>query len=1352
MILRKHYITIATILSALLCACPDVAADRFFQFSNSHINNIYQDSDGYIWICSDYGLSRFDGSNTKTFYHHSSDTTSLISNSVLTVLEDKSGVLWIGTVAGIQSFDRKTEQFSKPRLSYPHVTDFTYVNSIIEDSKGNLWFSTSRSGTICLKNETREPIYYLKTNSNICSNKINTLFEDRFGNIWIGSQDNGVSVLNTDNATLINYSHQPNNPNSLSSNTVFSFAETPDGAILVGTIDGGIDAFNYQTHSFQRQYIPCYDNIFTLKNDRKKNLWIGTDGAGLKYYDFTSGTMANYRTPLPDIDSNHIKVHSVFEDKQGNLWAAIYQKGALLIPAEKNRFYNIGFSPFSPANSIGTECTLSILEDHTGDLWIGTDGDGIYRLNGKDRTIKTHYAGNKLPARSILALYEDSRHTIWAGSYLYGLLRYNAANDSFERIRISKGQTKDGIKDINTIREDNQGNLWIGTNGDGLCIYNPTSGKTEFLNYNLMKNSGQILDNTIQSILFDREGNTWIGTSEAGLSCYNPKNKKFTDYTVANGKLSSNTIFTITEDPSGQIWVGTKQGLNLLKHNGETVVYMEKDGLPNETVYGIETDKSGNLWLSTCFGMSNFIIKEKKFYNYYATDGINNNEFKRGASFRSGNGEIFFGGLNGITSFMPFSNSGQRTLLNLVFTDLYVFNEAVKAGDANGFLDMPLNQTDEIRLPYNANNFSIGYAAIEYNTPEKVTYEVMLENFDDNWQAQPLNTHLTNYTNLKPGKYVFRVKASIAEGPELERSLKIIILPPFWKTWWAKTGYCLLLCLLIYATIRYARQKMRIRKENMEKLNEKRIMESKIQFFTDISHEVRTPLTLILSPIEHLIEKTDDPELLKIYHLIDQNGKRILRLINQIMELRKLDNAEMHLRTTLTDIHNFINNIYSSFSQIAEEKHIEYTLDINGSLPEIWIDRDKADKIIFNVLSNAFKYTPDNGKISVTADNHDGYLRIRIKDSGPGIPEKYHEAIFARFYQVPTEKNRTKLGTGIGLHLSRKLAELHHGSIAVEESSEQGTTFVIRLPIDPSYLKEEEKSLDEAQPNLATMNQPSVADFISTETIQQESKAKKQHTLLIVEDDTDIKNYLSDILHNEYRILTASNGKEGLETTIRELPDCVITDIMMPEMDGTEMCRKIKANAATCDIPVIVLTAKTSIEQRVEGLSVGADSYIPKPFNIEHLRTRISKLIELRRAMRDKYSGKLDVKEEHVKVKSADEKLLEKVEVFVQKELANPDLSVELIASEIGVSRSHLHRKLKQLTNQNPSDYIKNTRLRHAAYLLTNKNIAVSEAGYATGFSSLSHFSNSFKEFYGMSPTKYVEINRGKNIDIAPNQ
>lgn len=1322
-----------------------LASDKFWntanELSNSHVNSIYQDHEGLIWICTESGLNSFDGSEFKTYYNQPNDTTSLINNSVLTVFEDKKRNFWVGTIGGVQLFDRTTEKFSNIHFSYPNISDFSYFRCIMEDSKGNIWLTTSRSGVICIRANTGKPIYYMTTNSNICSNKINVVFEDRFGNIWIGSQDNGISVLNIENHTLVNYAHDSKDLNSLSSNKVFSITETPEGNILVGTIDGGIDSFDFSTRTFTRNFIPMEGMVFTMVTDSKKNLWIGTDGYGLKCYREDNRSVETYETERPNLDMRKAKVHSILEDKQGNVWVGLYQKGVLMIPPQEHSFGNLCFNPFYPKKSIGTECVLSIAEDNNKNLWIGTDGDGIYKLNSSKEVI-AHYniqSDRHYTESIVLSIFKDSRNRIWIGTYLSGLFLYNPNTNSFEKKEINVNGRN--VKHINTMAEDSIGNLWLGTNEDGVCIFNPETQKISALQYDLMKNSKQVLSNTIHSILFGKNNKVWIGTSNAGLSCYDLSTQSFSDYTAGNGRLTNNMIYSITEDNRGNVWIGTAQGLNCINPtNPKTSFYTEQDGLPHATINGIEIDEKDNIWLSTNFGLSHFLSQEKQFINYFMSDGLVNNEFRRGAHFRSTSGEMYFGGSNGVSYFRLFERA-KHPLLNLLFTDLYIYNEPVKV-DKGEILSKAINYIDKINIKSDVKSFSIGFTALEYNAPGDIIYQIKLEGFDNEWKTLPLNNKLATYTNLNYGKYIFKIKAALPGMEAVERSLPLVVHPPFWLTWWAKSIYvCMVLLMICYAYIN-VKNRLRTRKEALIKENENLMMQSKLQFFTDISHEIRTPLTLILSPIEQLIKETSEEKLRNTYKLISQNGHRILHLVNQVMEMRKLDKGQVKLLAEQTDLRTFFENITTSFDYIAQKRNITLTLAIKETIPTVWVDQEKLDKVIFNVLSNAFKYTLDNGSITIEVSTSPTDIIIRIADSGPGIPKEMRELVFERFYQIPEDSNRKKMGTGIGLHLSRSLMNIHHGKIYVEDSELPGATFVITLPLDNSYLKESEIKAEHTDRSLATLVQTSLIDAEnSTNDFTPTGRTKYKYKVLIVEDDDDIKDYLLDVLKSDYQLITAENGAEGLELTIKELPDCIITDVMMPVMNGTEMCNKIKNNEQTNHIPVIMLTAKTSIEHRIEGIQAGADSYLPKPFNIDHLKVRINKLIELRRVIKEKYEDKEKSKESGNNIKSFDEKFLEKLETIVKKQLADTDLSVETISAEIGISRSQLQRKLKQLTNQNPSEYIKTTRLKYAAALLASKKLTISEVTYAAGFSSLSHFSNSFKEYYGMSPTKYMEIN-----------
>lgn len=1340
----KCSIFLVALVLQLYFVSASANTDKFYgakdKLSNSHVNNIYQDKQGLIWVCTDNGLYEFDGNDFRLYTHKQNDTTSLIDNSVLTVHEDRDGNFWVGTTSGLQLFNRDIEQFSTIHFSYPHITDFSYFSCIIEDSKGNIWVSTSRSGAICLRGKNHDPIYYLQTNSNICSNKINTLFEDRFGNIWIGSQDNGISILNVDNHTMINYAYDQADPNSLSSNKVYSFLENVDGNILVGTIDGGINLYSYTSQQFIRNYIPSGDIVFTMKRGNKNNIWIGTDGYGLKSYDYSTKTITNYETELNTVDLRRGKVHCILQDNQGNLWIALYQEGIMMIPQKKKVFRNIGFNPFYAEKSIGTECVLSVHEDRSGKIWIGTDGDGIYRLNNQ-RKVEKHYINDKLKANVVLTIYNDSKNRIWAGTYLNGLFLYDAGSDSFRKVPLFVGNRE--VKDINIIKGDASGNLWIGTNENGMCIYNHDTKQLQNYSYDIVKSGNQIVSNSVQTLLLGKDNRVWIGTSSAGLCSYNPQNKIFTDSKSFKWKLNSNNITATTQDKNGNLWVGTKQGLQYVDLQKNTaILYTESDGLPNASITGIEIDKQNNLWISTSLGLSHFNVSKKIFVNYHLSDGLLNDEYRRGATFQSASGELFFGGTEGLSSFFPFRIEASEQLKNLVFTNLFIYNEKVEVGNSS-FLKKNINASEKIEIAHTIKSFSLGFVALEFNNPAKVIYQVKMEGFDNDWKTLPMSNKLATYTNLKHGKYKFHVRAFFPNTKPIERSITIVILPPFWLTWWAKIFYFLLFVAMAYWTYKIALKRISQRQENLQKENEKQIMQSKLQFFTDISHEIRTPLTLILTPIEKLLKDTPDGNLSSTYKLINQNGQRILRLVNQIMEMRKLDRGQVKLQTTETNIYSFVREIVSSFDHITTERDIEFSVEFAENLPPIWIDQEKLDKVIFNVLSNAFKYTPKSGKITLKVDTENEYLRIRVVDNGPGIPKNQQDVIFNRFYQIQDESNRNKLGTGIGLHLSRSLVEIHKGKIFVDDSNEYGAAFVILIPLNNSYLQPDEMSDKQPEMNLATIVQPSFADENSDQPIvNQQSPGGSKHKLLIVEDDKDIRNYIVDILKHDYQVIQADNGSQGLELAIKELPSCIITDVMMSGIDGIELCKKVKTNEKTCHIPVIILTAKTSIEQRVEGLEVGADSYIPKPFNIDHLKVRISKLIELRQTIKNKYEGKYVIPQNEIKIKSVDEKLLEKFENILKEQMDNPDLSIEIISQQIGISRSQLQRKLKQITNQNPSDYMKSMRLRYAANLLTSKNLSISEVTYACGFASLSHFSNSFKEFYGMSPSRYIEINR----------
>lgn len=1345
-------------------------AGKLFAVSNSHINKICQDHQGHMWLATDYGLARFDGSEAVAFTR-TPEAGSLLSNTVLTVMEDSHRNLWVGTTDGIQKFDRSTRSFITPRLSYPNVPDFSYVNSIIEDRKGNIWFTTSRSGVVCIRPGEADPVCYMTTNSRICSNKTTILYEDSFGNIWIGSMDAGITIFNSSTNTMTTLSHDPADSTSLSSNMIFTIDQTNDGRLFIGSLDGGIDAYDYRTNKVTRDAVKVDGNVYILRNSPDENaMYIGTDGNGVKRLDLATGQLADMEIAVKEFNISKAKVHDILTDRQGNLWLGVFQKGALMVPRDKeDSMVSFSYNPFSPSLNIGTEPVLCAMQSADGGMWIGTDGDGVYHAAAPGEPFRHLQQGAS--AGAILTIFQDSRGRIWAGNYLNGLSRFDSAKGSFIPVALPiPGMPGGRVKEVNAIAEDVDGNLWIGTNGNGVCVYSPETGVTRFYTHDpSMAHHSQLLGTAIHAILFGPDGKVWIGTSDAGLSCLDPGTGRFEHYNTSNMRLSNNCVFSLCLDSSGAVWAATRMGLNRVK-DGRTQVFNETHGLLDNLVYGIIPDTKGDIWLSTGAGISRLNPATLEFDNSLTLDRLSCNEFKRGSVCRGNDGRLYFGGVGGMVSFLPGQPRAPRELLGLSLNSLSVIDGGDGASPSNGAplkSSLPLDGKERVDLTYDNNSFTVSFGAIEFSHPENVAYSVMLDGHDNGWINLPVGARTATWSSLPPGNYTLRVRASIGGYRPVEKSLDVVIAPPFYLTPWAKAIYAILAIAAIILVIKVIQWRMRQVERRNRQLMQAQTAEHKLQFFTDISHEIRTPLTMILTPLESLREKTRDKQALHTIDVMRQNGQRILRLIDQIMDLRRLDNNRMSLAVSSVDIRAFIGEVTEAFANIAAKREITYKVEVAEDVPQtVPLDPDKADKVVFNVLSNAFKFTPAGGEISLKATVEDGRLAIRVSDSGPGIPPESRDRVFNRFYQVREHSQASAPGTGIGLHLARKMMDLHHGSITIEDSSPSGTVFLILFPLGTDCYTPGEMipadgadtamtTADDVPAEKAAPRHRQVEEAATVSRLPVEDGVQRHATVLVIEDDASILDFLSHKLAEHYNVMTATDGSAGLEMALTRHPDLIITDIMMDGIDGLELCRKIRANAATCEIPVVMLTAKVTQAQRNEGILAGADAYVTKPFNVGHLLNRVNMLIHQRRMLREKYSGDVAVNEEVVKIKSNDERLLERVRKVVLGQLANPDLSVEYIAKEIGVSRSHLQRRLKVAANMNPSEYIKKERMRHAEMMLSTKDVAVSEVAYATGFSTLSHFSTCFREHFGMSPTRYVSLRgeaSGKGVSEAPDE
>ena len=1338
------------------------------ELSNSLINAVYQDRKGFIWIATENGLNKFDGTRFSIYRHNATDSTSLKNNYVRTLFEDSRGNFWIGCINGLQRYDRATDNFHELFISRKDGRKNPHITSIIERRNGDLWIATSGQGAISLKKNSNPASFHIETEltDRIGSNYLNVIFEDSRQNLWIATEEKGLYRYSPESKELKSYKA----PYHIAGDDVSAICEDAHGQIFVGTLTKGLFRLssrqegNFEPVLYQNR---MNLNIRTLIIDTRGKLIIGTDGEGVKEYQPQQDIIVDSEINAGPFDFSKSKVHSLIEDKDHNLWLGIFQKGLILVPGISNKFDYYGYKSIHN-NTIGSSCVMAIHTDEQATIWIGTDNDGLYAINDQGKQLRhyTHQAGNpqSVPG-TILCLYEDSNQELWLGSYFDGLARMNKQTGTCQdATSLLQGNLNAGKPKVSCIIEDKNKNLWVGTYGSGLYKINlPTQHVTYYestRNENDDWSINRLPNDWISYLLEDKEGMIWIGTYK-GLAVLNPQTDNFINYKKQNNLLPGYVVYSLLESSNGEIWAGTSEGLVCLNKDRLTpVLFTTADGLPSDIICGLAEDEKKNIWISTHQGISKLNPPEKKFINYYAGDGLQGNEFTRTAVFKDKRGKIFFGGTNGVTAFYPQDITEIKKEMNVLITGFHVANRPVKKGDKSGnnvITDTAVMDTEQFTLAYNENTFSIDFSVLEFSNPDRISYQYKIKELGDEWISTQPGTNRVTYSSLKPGKYTFSVQARDHNNFSNIRTVTIAITPPWYQTWWAKVIWGCLGALLIYALTMYILSRIRHRQEVMRQKHMEQINEAKLQFFINISHEIRTPMTLIISPLEKLLAEHSEKQ--PVYLMIYRNAQRILRLINQLMDIRKLDKGQMHLKFRETDIVGFINDLMHTFNYQAPHKNITFTFEkeLEGADSlKVWIDLNNFDKVLMNVLSNAFKYTHEGGNIEVLLktghnDAYRGalkdYFEIDITDNGIGIDKNKIEQIFERFYQIDNDMTQSNFGTGIGLHLSRSLVELHHGIIKAENREDgQGTRFIIRLPLGSNHLKAEELENPEETGSEPTISQLPKDSIYETEEENKTNeyrkhKAKTRYRVLIVEDDEEIRRYIRSELDSDFRIYECTNGREGLETILKEKPDLVISDVMMPEMDGITLCRKIKQNININHIPIILLTAKSKAEDQIEGLEIGADAYIVKPFNTELLRTTISNLIANRERLRGKLVGEQQVEEKITKIemKSNDEILMSKVMKTINDHLADPTLNVEMLAANVGMSRVHMHRKLKELTNQSARDFIRSIRLKQAANLLREKNLSVSEVAYATGFSNLSHFSNTFRDFYGISPSEYKE-------------
>lgn len=1374
----KKLLCLISLLGCLFYA--KAQQDKFYTpyqgLSNTSFNKITQDNEGFIWIATNNGLNKFDGYNFVVYKHDPSNVNSLDLDAVFAIFVDSKGRLWVGTEHGLNLYKRPMDNFYRYPVKYKGKAIHMQITDISEDKKQNIWLTTS-VGLIRIntRNNTSYFFNHKFENQELSRDLLNAELFDDNGCLWIGSDKNGLFCYNPYTNRFINYRHNKNS-NSLCDNSILSLGKDAHGNIVIGTIKGGISIFNIKSHTFRTiSYFHTPGNLFnggiySIATDKKGIIWIGTERNGLKILDPVSLTLHDANNVIDLENINDSKIH-VFDDSKGNLWFGIDYAGIYLKKQTEKPFFCIkktNNSSFSISNNI----VKSILYDSNHNLWVGTDGGGLNCLPRRGKAFKNfiHNPANlsSLPDNAVISLFEDKKKNIWTGTYLGGLSMFDSKQNSFHTYLIDPLNKGRDFNYVTSIISDYANNLWIATNGGGLQHFDTQTHK--FTNYKTIKikNKTVNLPLFLTTLLLDRNHNLWLG-SYYGLYCWNQNTSHYTAYTAANGKIQGDAIFCLFEDVDYKIWFGASSGLFCIDERTQHIKkYTTADGLANNSVYGILKDDKNNLWLSTLNGLSKFNLKTKIFRNYYTYDGLAGNEFRPASCFKGENGTFYFGGTSGLIYFQPDSIRETKGFPTLVFTRFKIFENVVPVGknsEGRIILKESINETRKINFRHIDNSFTIEFAAIDYNAPEKIRYAYKMEGFDRKWTIKDYSQRFANYTNLNPGTYIFKLKATNSDGiwNNKDREIIIHVQPPFWESWWAYLVYvCLLLLafllirkLMIFRfTMRNNLQIERLEREKLEELNK-----SKLQFFSNVSHEFRTPLTLIIGPAEHILNSQIDSSLKKQIGYIHRNALRLLRLVNALLDLQKVEKNEMHLKARYGNIVSFAKEITLTFEELSKTKKINLSFHSEIEKINCWFDPDKLDKVIFNLLSNAFKFTYKGGNISVdvSTNNNEAYLPplnsfvdITVTDTGKGMKEEHLQKIFERFYQIEDENDADiQVGTGLGLHLSKYLVELHHGKLTVSSKDGKGTRFDVLIPRNGDHLSPQEKVSENDIPanseekiKIKTSKTDINTEFTSDDETE---NTRQKYTILVVEDDYDIKSYIKSEFSDQYKIIEASDGIEGWSMAQKQQPELIISDIIMPRMDGIELCKKIKTNILTCHIPVILLTARTSIENRIEGLETGADSYIPKPFHPQHLRIRIEKLIELRQNLMAKFSKSISFEAKEMTITSADERFLQKAMDLVKANISNPNLNIEEMGNELGISRVHLYRKLKALTNQNPSEFVRIIRLKQAAYLLKQNKLNISEVAYAVGFNSHQYFTNCFQNYFGMSPTEYSH-KTGENI------
>lgn len=1342
--MKKALLSVLMCLPLLLSAQPYTIKQLGIRegLSNNHVVSIAQDKKGFLWFATEEGLNKFDGIRFISYYKEETvGKPSITGNELNCLLDDPAdSILWIGTQrAGVNAYNYVNDTFT----TYKH--DDTNPESLITDditkivpaSDGNLWICTYWKGIDYFDKQTGKFTHYnTETVEGLASNHIWSVADGGNGMLYIGHVHHGFSILSVKDKKARNFTHSADDANSLPGNEVTCVYKDNNSNIWVGT-DKGLVLFNPETESF----IPYNDlfksvshRVYDIRQLDGNKLWIAMEFGGIAILDLSQSLFHSSDRPhitvIKERDDEYglsnSSVRCLFQDSFDNVWAGSWGGGINFIQREPSLFNTYKYSSFpSVGNSLTNRIASGVCMDKADRLWIGTDGGGI-NVFSKDKRIAVYNMDDgSLNGNTVQTALCDSKGGLWFGLFYGGIAYHDPSTGSFHRVDASRLFHTD----VRSFFEDREGNIWAGTS-EGIYLIDRDK--------QTIKAHYERENNLVRCVLKDSQGQIWVGFFGEGLGLYDAQLNDIQLFNVKSG-FPSNTVNALYEDTRKRLWVASGEGLvcfsNLSDRNYR--VYQRESGLANTHIQAIGEDKAGNIWMSTNKGISCLIDSSGTFYNYDHHDNLPMGSFSRNCMTYGQDGKLYFGSINGLCYFNPQHVLQKRKSPAAFITNIEVTDPLNKPHDNENVI--AVNGQKSIKLKYTQNSFNIRFNIQNYALVKQVEYAYMLKGLDNSWYTLTDPNNVT-FRNLPPGNYQFLVKTRMRnqEWSDQVASLNIRIAPPLWLTWWAKSFY-VLLCLSILFSIFYAYKK-RLNAETLYKLEkqshkqEQELNNERLRFYTNITHELRTPLTLILGPLEDIQNNnslsTKDAQKISVIH---QSAIRLLNLINQILEFRKTETQNRKLCVSRNNIVTLIHEVGLKYKELNRKEEIDIRIEVEEEDIPMYFDREIIQIILDNLISNALKYT-EKGNITIgigrTSREGVNYTEIRVSDTGYGISPDALAHIFDRYYQEGGKHQAS--GTGIGLSLVKNLVTLHEGEINVESVPGAGSTFCVTLLTDNSYPHALHADSQEDGNGLP------VAEALHTD-----AETTDKPILLVVEDNPDICDYIADSFSDNFEVRTACNGKQGKESALKEIPDIIVSDIMMPVMDGNEMCRELKKDVRTSHIPIILLTAKDSLRDKEEGYSVGADSYLTKPFSASLLRSRIDNLLHSRRQLATYFNANAGI---HAKsaiitesLNKLDNEFIRKIDDLIEARLSSDKIDVNYLSDKMCMSNSTLYRKMKALTGLSTNEYVRKTKMRHAERFLLEGKYSISEIAFKVGINNLFYFRQCFKEEFGTIPSEYLK-------------